>query len=126
MAHSGGHGGQAALSRWKDGSHTGAFPHRSRKRKRKETKFDRSRERPIPHALIPLPSDQIQEDLRYDVEVEMELVRPPRGAEETGQLSESLLTTGQAEADFQATLCSCWTSVRSAIQRLLSFARHNP
>jgi hypothetical protein len=46
-----------------------------------------SRERPIPHALIPLPSEQIQEDLRYDVQVEMELVRPPRGAEETGTLN---------------------------------------
>lgn len=45
----------------------------------------RSRERPIPHALVPLPSDQIQDDLRYDVQVEMELVRPPRGQEETGQ-----------------------------------------
>ena len=32
-----------------------------------------------------MPSDLIQEDLRYDVEVEMELVRPARGAEETGQ-----------------------------------------
>jgi hypothetical protein len=45
----------------------------------------RSREQPIPHALVPLPSDLIQEDLRYDVQVEMELVRPTRGAEETGQ-----------------------------------------
>ena len=44
-----------------------------------------SRERPIPHALVPMPSDLIQEDLRYDVELEMELVRPARGAEETGQ-----------------------------------------
>lgn len=47
----------------------------------------RSRDRPIPHALVPLPSDKIQEDLRYDVQVEMELVRPPRGQEETGQQS---------------------------------------
>jgi len=47
----------------------------------------RSRERPIPHTLVPLPTDLIQEDLRYDVQVEMELVRPPRGAEETGELS---------------------------------------
>lgn len=47
--------------------------------------MSRSRERPIPHALLPLPSDLIQENLRYDVQIEMELVRPTRGAEETGQ-----------------------------------------
>jgi hypothetical protein len=47
----------------------------------------RSKERPIPHALVPLPTDLIQEDLRYDVEVDMELVRPARGAEETGEYS---------------------------------------
>lgn len=52
--------------------------------------MDRSREQPIPHALVPLPSDLIQEDLRYDVQVEMELVRPTRGAEETGQYSPNL------------------------------------
>jgi hypothetical protein len=45
----------------------------------------RSKEQPIPHALVPLPTDLVQEDLRYDVEVEMELVRPARGAEETGE-----------------------------------------
>lgn len=54
--------------------------------RRTELTMVRSRERPIPHALVPIPGNQIQEDLRYDVQVEMELVRPPRGAEETGPL----------------------------------------
>ncbi|KAK1924178.1 hypothetical protein DB88DRAFT_270075 [Papiliotrema laurentii] len=37
-----------------------------------------------PHVLIPLPHERFQEDLRYDVQVEMELVRPLRGQEEMG------------------------------------------
>ncbi|KAK4687859.1 hypothetical protein P7C73_g2256, partial [Tremellales sp. Uapishka_1] len=37
-----------------------------------------------PHALIPLAIDTFHEDLRYDIQVEMELVRPSRGAEEMG------------------------------------------
>ena len=36
---------------------------------------------------IPLPLERFQEDLRYDIQVEMELVRPSRGNEEMGQLS---------------------------------------
>jgi hypothetical protein len=36
--------------------------------------------------LIPLPNERFQEDLRYDVQVEMELVRPLRGQEEMGEL----------------------------------------
>ncbi|KAL7421801.1 hypothetical protein Q5752_003572 [Cryptotrichosporon argae] len=42
-----------------------------------------SRTHPTPHALIPLPLAQFQQDLAYDVGVELELVRPTR-AEETG------------------------------------------
>jgi hypothetical protein len=34
--------------------------------------------------MIPLPLDRFQEELRYDVQVEMELVRPERGQEEMG------------------------------------------
>ncbi|ORY34045.1 hypothetical protein BCR39DRAFT_518237 [Naematelia encephala] len=37
-----------------------------------------------PHTLIPLPVERFQEDLRYDVQIEMELVRPSRGSEEMG------------------------------------------
>jgi len=36
---------------------------------------------------IPLPLERFQEDLRYDIQVEMELVRPSRGNEEMGELS---------------------------------------
>lgn len=45
-----------------------------------------SRVHPTPYSLIPLPSSRFQEDLRYDVIVEMELVRPHKLAEETGTL----------------------------------------
>ena len=37
-----------------------------------------------PHTVIPILSSNFQEDLRYDVEVEMELVRPNRASEEIG------------------------------------------
>lgn len=59
-----------------------------------------SRERPIPHALVPMPSDLIQEDLRYDVEVEMELVRPARGVEETGQYLPNQKTIADRTGNF--------------------------
>ena len=37
-----------------------------------------------PHALLPLPVESFQEDLPYDVQIELELVRPSRGSEEMG------------------------------------------
>jgi hypothetical protein len=46
---------------------------------------DRSKNYRTPHALVQLPVERFQEDLRYDVVVEMELVRPSRGQEEMGQ-----------------------------------------
>ena len=45
----------------------------------------RSKVHRTPHVMIPLPLDRFQEDLRYDVQVEMELVRPERGQEEMGK-----------------------------------------
>lgn len=44
----------------------------------------RSKVHRTPHVMIPLPLERFQEDLRYDVQVEMELVRPERGQEEMG------------------------------------------
>jgi hypothetical protein len=38
----------------------------------------------MPHAVLQLPHDRFQEDLPYDVQVELELVRPSARAEETG------------------------------------------
>lgn len=40
-----------------------------------------------PHALVPLIASNFQEDLRYDVDVEMELVRPHKASEEIGMSS---------------------------------------
>lgn len=45
----------------------------------------RSKTHRTPHSLIPLPTNRFQEDLRYDVQVEMELVRPARGSVEMGE-----------------------------------------
>jgi hypothetical protein len=39
-----------------------------------------------PHATLQLPLDKFQEDLPYDVQVELELVRPSHTAEEMGKL----------------------------------------
>jgi len=47
----------------------------------------RSKTHRTPHVNIPLPLERFQEDLRYDIQVEMELVRPSRGNEEMGELS---------------------------------------
>ncbi|WVR06993.1 hypothetical protein IAU60_004031 [Kwoniella sp. DSM 27419] len=33
-----------------------------------------------PHVTVPIPMDKIADDLRYDIQVELELVRPTRGA----------------------------------------------
>ncbi|KAL1405431.1 hypothetical protein Q8F55_009062 [Vanrija albida] len=49
-----------------------------------------SRTHRTPHALLQLPHDRFQEDLPYDVQVELELVRPSRGAEETGNFMVTL------------------------------------
>jgi hypothetical protein len=38
-----------------------------------------------PHTLIAIAPGDFREDLKYDVELELELVRPPRGHEEMGQ-----------------------------------------
>ncbi|KAI9639842.1 uncharacterized protein MKK02DRAFT_40169 [Dioszegia hungarica] len=43
-----------------------------------------------PHALVPLIASNFQEDLRYDVDVEMELVRPHKASEEIGNFMLSL------------------------------------
>lgn len=43
-----------------------------------------SRTQRMPHAVLQLPHDRFQEDLPYDVQVELELVRPSARAEETG------------------------------------------
>lgn len=45
-----------------------------------------SREHRTPHATLTLPVDRFQEDLAYDVQVELELVRPHAGSEEMGEL----------------------------------------
>lgn len=39
-----------------------------------------------PHATLQLPLGKFQEDLPYDVQVELELVRPSHTAEEMGEL----------------------------------------
>lgn len=43
-----------------------------------------SRAHRTPHALMTLPVDRFQEDLPYDVQVELELVRPTREADDSG------------------------------------------
>lgn len=48
-----------------------------------------SRAHRTPHTLMPLPIDRFQEDLPYDVQVELELVRPTRGADEAGASTKS-------------------------------------
>ncbi|TXT03842.1 hypothetical protein VHUM_04363 [Vanrija humicola] len=49
-----------------------------------------SRTHRTPHALLQLSHDQFQEDLPYDVQVELELVRPSARAEETGNFMVTL------------------------------------
>lgn len=79
---------------------------------------NRSRDQPIPHALVPLPSDRIQEDLRYDVQVEMELVRPPPGQEETGKSIPGPMYKAGTDSMLQATLCYLLSYDLSEIQGL--------
>lgn len=43
-----------------------------------------SRTHRTPHAVLPITLDRFQEDLPYDVQVELELVRPHSDAPETG------------------------------------------
>lgn len=43
-----------------------------------------SRTHRTPHAVLPINLDRFQEDLPYDVQVELELVRPHSDAPETG------------------------------------------
>ncbi|CAD6588589.1 MAG: hypothetical protein TREMPRED_005102, partial [Tremellales sp. Tagirdzhanova-0007] len=52
-----------------------------------------------PYSLIPLPVDRFLEDVKYDVHVEMELVRPARGAEEMGNFMLSLELRSNRNAD---------------------------
>ncbi|WOO85581.1 uncharacterized protein LOC62_07G009082 [Vanrija pseudolonga] len=49
-----------------------------------------SRTQRMPHAVLQLPHDRFQEDLPYDVQVELELVRPSARAEETGNFMVTL------------------------------------
>jgi hypothetical protein len=44
-----------------------------------------SRDHRTPHAVLAVEPDRFQEDLPYDVQVELELVRPSPGAEEMGK-----------------------------------------
>jgi hypothetical protein len=53
--------------------------------------MDRAKTHRTPHAVVVLPMNRFQEDLRYDVMVEMELVRPSRGQEEMGEWPEIVL-----------------------------------
>ncbi|KAK8864363.1 hypothetical protein IAR55_001610 [Kwoniella newhampshirensis] len=52
--------------------------------------FYGSKNHRLPHTTVTIPLEKILEDLRYDVQVEMELVRPPRAMEETGNFMLSL------------------------------------
>lgn len=49
------------------------------------TVYVRSKTQRTPHVLIQLPGEKFQEDLKYDIDVEMELVRPGRGDEAMGE-----------------------------------------
>nr|XP_031863226.1 uncharacterized protein CI109_001098 [Kwoniella shandongensis]KAA5530298.1 hypothetical protein CI109_001098 [Kwoniella shandongensis] len=52
--------------------------------------FYGSKNHRLPHTTVAIPLEKILEDLRYDVQVEMELVRPPKAMEETGNFMLSL------------------------------------
>ncbi|RSH78164.1 uncharacterized protein EHS24_002623 [Apiotrichum porosum] len=49
-----------------------------------------SRTHRTPHALLALPLDRFQEDLPYDVQVELELVRPNRDSDDMGNFMVTL------------------------------------
>ncbi|ODO08845.1 hypothetical protein L198_00578 [Cryptococcus wingfieldii CBS 7118] len=59
--------------------------------------FYGSKSHRLPHVTIPIPPKRLIEDLRYDVQVEMELVRPTNGADETDNFMLSLELRGAAD-----------------------------
>ncbi|ORX36695.1 hypothetical protein BD324DRAFT_461464 [Kockovaella imperatae] len=52
-----------------------------------------------PHTTLDLPIERFQEELRYDVQVEMELVRPTRGSEEMGNFMLTLQLLSARDSD---------------------------
>ncbi|WVQ72565.1 hypothetical protein IAR50_002123 [Cryptococcus sp. DSM 104548] len=59
--------------------------------------FYGSKNHRLPHATIPIPPKRLIEDLRYDVQVEMELVRPTSGRDDLDNFMLSLELRGAVD-----------------------------